>query len=204
MLAEKTVEEIYPLLESIAVKMYNPFKEIYKDLAMDVDDVIQENYMYYLDFKNRFISKFKENVLFSAIKQYVIWKNLELINNWMTKKAIIISLDTEMGTESEQTEREKESRVHETLVKAKGINFQKIDYLNNKLELNKLMLKLNPEFNKITFLSILGERKFNILVDVLESGDSLDVIGKRYNASRQYVSRVYSESVNQIRERFYK
>jgi hypothetical protein len=191
---------IYPLLESLAKKMYDPFKEVYKDLAMDFEDVTQENYLYYLDFTKRFAKKFRKEILFSAIKRYVIWKNLELIYNYRKKKTSLISMDTEMGCGSEELD--KEGNITEKILKGKGMKLEKGGLLGNSQELDKFMLKMNPKFNVNTFKKMLGEKKFNIFMDILAGEESDVAIGKKYKISSEYVDQVYDYALKRIKGRF--
>lgn len=204
----KETKDIYPLLESLAKKMYDPFKEVYKDLAMDCEDVAQNNYLYYIDFEKRFEkkfrlhSKFRENILFSAIKRYVVWKNLQLICNYRKKKTSLISMDTEMGCGSEELD--KEGNITEKILKGKGMKLEKGGLLSNKQELDKFLLKMNPNFNTNTFKKILGIKKFNIFIEVLEGDETDKVIAKKYKTSGQYIGQVYKEALRKLNKEFTK
>lgn len=201
----KDVKDIYPLLESIAARMYEFFKEVYKDLAMDVEDVTQENYLYYLDFEKRFANKFREDILFSAIKRYVVWKNLDLIRVYRKKRTSLISMDTEMGKDGseEDIEFDLEGSITEKILKGRGMKIEKKMPLSNKKHLNEYLLKINPEFNNKTFKSLLGEKKFNIFMEIMEGEDSGEVIGKRYGVSKQRVDQIKDLAIKKIKQRFH-
>ena len=196
------MRDVIPMLKAISIKLYNNFKDEFKDLAMDIDDLEQEGYIYYLDFEKRFAHKFREDVMWSAIRQYVIWKLMEKVYNWKKKGVYLVSLDTELGI-FENSNGDKEKFINEEILKGKGEIVERKSPLKDSRELNKLLLKIDPEFNFNNFKKMFGKKKFNIFIDVLKGEETQKEIGKRHKVTKQYVGKVYRKALKKLKLQFY-
>jgi hypothetical protein len=194
------MKNVYPMLQSISRKIYNNFRDEFVDLAMDYEDVVQESYLYYLDFEKRFKQKFPEKIIWSAIKQYVIWKIMEKVYNFRDKGVELISIENELGI-CNDSQIDIERFLHEKLLSAKEINSNRASPLKNDEVLKKILLKTNPKFNFKKIKEILGEKKYNIFLSVLlkDDDDTFKSIGEKYEVSKQYVDKVYRKSLKKIR-----
>lgn len=189
---ESMDKDVYPMLQSIGRILCNNFQREFKYLAMDSDDVVQESYLYYLDFKNRFEKKFRKDILWSAIKQYVTWKILEKVYNHKKKNVHIISLDSKI---TENYPYEYDNEINDAI--AKQCEKKLLPFKNDR-DLIEIILKNDSILFK-TLKNILGIRKYKIFMKVLENKDTHEIIGKKMQVSKQYVSKVYHSSLSEIK-----
>lgn len=178
--------KVFPMLQAIGRKLHSNFKNEFIHLAMDVNDVVQENYLYYYDFKERFQNKFKPEIVWSAVKQYVIWKQLEKIYNHRRKKVIMCSFDQNSSIQNE---------INDLTIKEGGK--KPLPFKNDR---DLIGILLNHDDNLFIFLEdLLGHEKYEIFMDVLKKEDTKINIAKKRNVSGQYVGQVYKDSLIKIK-----
>ena len=191
------VVAVYPMLQSIGRVLHSDFKRDFSALAMDSEDVIQESYLFYLDFKKRFEKKFKKEILWSAIKQYVTWKILQTVYNHRKKNVQLLSLDSKV---KENSFYEYDNEINEAIIERSP---KKLLPFKNDKDLIEIILKNDPILFK-TLKEMLGARKYKIFMKVLENKETCEAIGKKMNVSKQYISSIYHKSLSQIRTKLLK
>ena len=186
------MEKINNMLQAIGRTLHSNFKREFLALAMDPEDVIQDSFLYYLDFKKRFEKKFRKEILWSAIKQYVTWKILEKVYHFKKKNVSLVSLDDKIN-DSEFTEYDND--INKALLK---ITPKKLFPFKNDKDLIKIILK-NDTLLFNTLKEMLGERKYEIFMDVLINNETKVSIGRRRNLSGEYVGQVYKEGLSRLK-----
>lgn len=184
--------DIFKLTQSIGRVMHSKFRNEFLNLAMDSEDVVQEGYLFYLDFKKRYEKKFREEIYWSAVKQYITWKILQLIYNQRKKNVSFISLDIKLN---EENINDYDNEIFKALLK--NSNKKLLPFKNDK-DLIEIILKNNNSLF-INLKEILGDRDYKIFMQILNKEDTLEKIGEGINMTKQGVSRIYKRSLKKIK-----